>query len=97
MERIPPISDFELFEKAAKKAKELNEEIREENEGALLNVVSDSISGVTFVVLLAYMREARKVISQTTDRFVGGLSESAKVGLCCSCDIWCPPRRSLLS
>eukprot|EP00210_Caulerpa_lentillifera_P001812 g1742.t1 len=77
--RRPPVTDASLFSRAVEKAHELNEEIREENKGALLNVVSDSISGVTFVVLLAYMREARKVISQTTNRFVGGLSESAKV------------------
>lgn len=76
---IPPVSEEELFQHLVDEAGKLGKEMEEENKNALLNVISDSVSGIVFVVLLAYMREARRVIMQTTNRVVGGLSESAKV------------------
>lgn len=75
----PPLSDYDLFKHLVMEAGRLGEQMEEENKRALLNVISDSVSGIVFVVLLAYMQEARRVIMQTTNRLVGGLSESAKV------------------
>ena len=85
--RILPISEFDLYIHLAWEAGELGKEMKETNKRALINVVSDSISGVVFVVLLAYMKEARRVIFDTTNRFLSGLSETAKVDVdmpnCC--------------
>jgi len=78
---IPPMSEDELFDKLVDEAGRLGEEYMAKNKGAVLNAVSDSVSGVVFVVLLAYMQEARRVIMQTLNRLVGGMSDSAKAFL----------------
>ena len=76
---ILPISEIDLFVHLSWEAGELAKEMQEKNKQALVNAVSDSVSGVVFFILLAYMEKGRRVIFDTTNRILSGFSETAKV------------------
>jgi CemA family len=56
-------------------------EFREDNKQALLNVISDSITGILLFVILASNHEGREVLFRTVGRVFGGLSDTAKAFL----------------
>ena len=60
---------------------ELVHEFREDNKQALLNVISDSITGILLFVILASNHEGRDVLFRTVGRVFGGLSDTAKAFL----------------
>ena len=60
---------------------ELVLEFREDNKQALLNVISDSITGILLFVILASNHEGREVLFRTVGRVFGGLSDTAKAFL----------------
>lgn len=60
---------------------ELVHEFREDNKQALLNVISDSITGILLFVILASNHEGREVLFRTVGRVFGGLSDTAKAFL----------------
>lgn len=58
-----------------------SQELREENKQALLNVISDSITGVMVAAILAGSHEGRATLFRTIGRVFGGLSDTAKAFL----------------
>lgn len=66
---------------AAGMPQELQQEFREENKQALLNVISDAITGMLLFVILATNNDGRNVLFRTIGRVFGGLSDTAKAFL----------------
>jgi CemA family len=60
---------------------ELVLEFREDNKQALLNVISDTITGILLFVILVSNHEGREVLFRTVGRVFGGLSDTAKAFL----------------
>lgn len=63
----------------SKKAHELNDEFIERNKQAMLNVLSDSISGLVLFIIVLYADEGMEALFSTGGRLFGGLSDTAKV------------------
>lgn len=76
--KIPPITEPEMFRHLREFALHIQEEEREHNEQSLLNVVSDSISGITFFSLLVRPSNGRRALFSTIGRVFAGLSDIAK-------------------
>lgn len=86
--RAPPLTEGQLQWRLRTEAKELYEEFREANKQALLNVISDTITGALIFTILTTHHEGRGELFSTIGRVFGGLSDTAKAFLIiCSTDI----------
>lgn len=77
----PPLKDDQLHWHMHKRAVHLEEEFREANKKALLNVVSDLTSASVFFVMLARQVPERQILFRTIGRVFTGLSDTAKAFL----------------
>lgn len=78
-EDVEPMPADEMMILLSKKACELNEEFKQNNKGAMLNVVSDSISALVLFIIVLYSNEGMEALFSTGGRIFGGLSDTAKV------------------
>lgn len=76
--RAPPMTELQMFEHLAEYAAEVQEEERHHNETILLNVVSDSVSLITFLGIVTQPTRGRTALVNTVTRLFYGLSDIAK-------------------
>ncbi|PSC69171.1 Chloroplast envelope membrane [Micractinium conductrix] len=77
----PPLTDEQIHEHLHHTAVHLNDEFKEANKKALLNVVSDMTSASVFFIMLARQLPQRQILFRTIGRVFTGLSDTAKAFL----------------
>lgn len=79
--QAPPLTDEQVYQHLRGTALHLNEEFKEANKRAMLNVVSDTTSGIVFFIMLGRQTVQRQILFRTIGRVFTGLSDTAKAFL----------------
>ena len=76
--RRPALTNDELQLHLHEEALHIADEFKEKNKRAYLNVVSDSVAGTVFFIMLVRNSVQRQVLFRTISRVFSGLSDTAK-------------------
>lgn len=79
--QAPPLTDQAMLEHLHIEAVKFAEDMRADNRQSLLNVISDSSSGVALFVILLQKNSQRAILFRTIGRVFTGLSDTAKAFL----------------